>query len=97
MKGNLFKENVNRRNVFGGGHDVVGHLVVGHVAVLHDDFFVERVADALRDAAFDLAGGEHGMQDAAHFLHRPELFHFGGVSDGVDGDLRHVDGPCVGG
>ena len=35
---NLLKVHVNRRNIFGGGHDVVGHLVVGHVAVLQTTF-----------------------------------------------------------
>ena len=37
------------------------------------------------------------MQHAAHFLHRPEVLHFGGVGDGVDRDLRHVNGPRIGG
>ena len=44
------------------GHDVVGHLVVGHVSVLQDDLFIERIADALRDAAFNLSGSEHGIE-----------------------------------
>ena len=95
LERNFFEEHVDGRHVLGGGHDVVGHLVVGHVAVLQDDLFVERVADALRDAAFDLAGGENRMKDAADFLHGPELFDLGGVGDGVDGDLGDVDGPRV--
>src|SRR5580698_4310093 len=34
VKGNLFKDHVNRWNIGCGGHDVVGHLVVVHVTVL---------------------------------------------------------------
>ena len=56
---------------------------------------VERVADALRDAALNLARGHHRMQHAAHFLHGPEVFHFGRVGHRVDGDLRHVDRPRI--
>ena len=97
LKGSFLQEDVNRRNILCGGHDVVGHLVVGHVAVLQDDFFVERVADALRDAAFDLAAGEYRMKNAADFLHGPELFDFGRIGDGVDGDLRDLHGPREGG
>ena len=96
-KGSLFPEDVDGRHIFGGGHDVVGHLVVGHAAVLQDDFFIERVADALRDAAFDLASGKNRMNDAAGFLRGPELFDFGGVGDGVDGDLCDLHGPSEGG
>ena len=94
-EGNLLEVHMNRRNILGSGHNVVGHLVVGHAAVLPDDFFVERIADALRDAAFDLPGGHHRMQYAAHFLHGPEIFDLGGISDRVDGDLRHVNGPRI--
>ena len=94
-EGNLLKEHVNRRNILRGRHNVVGHLVVGHVAVLPDDFFVERVADALRDAAFDLPCGQHRMQHAAHLLHRPELLYLGGIGDRVHCDLRHVNGPRI--
>ena len=66
--GDLFEVDVDGREVGAGGHDVVGHLVVGHVAVLPDAFLVEGVADALRDAAFDLARGEDGVEDFADFL-----------------------------
>ena len=48
FEGNLFKENMNRRDVFGGGDDVVGHLVVGHVSILQHHLFVQSIADALR-------------------------------------------------
>ena len=85
------------REVRGGGHDVVGHLVVAHVAVLVDALFVEGVADALGDAAFDLALGEDGMDDLADLLQGVEVCDRGGVGAGVDGDLGDVDGPGVGG
>ena len=56
-----------------GGHDVVGHLVVAHQAVFVLALFVERVADALGDAAFDLALGEDGVDDFAHLLQGVEV------------------------
>ena len=71
--GDLFEVDVDGREVGAGGHDVVGHLVVGHVAVLPDAFFVEGVADGLRDAAFDLALGEDGVDDFADLLHGVEV------------------------
>ena len=55
LERNLLKENMNRRHIFSRRHNVVRHLVVGHVAILQDDLFVERVADALRDAALNLS------------------------------------------
>ncbi len=85
------------REVGAGGHDVVGHLVVGEMAVLPEAFFVERVADALGDAAFDLSGGEDGMEDFADFLQGVEVGDGCGVGGGVDGDFGDVDGPGVGG
>src|ERR1700685_748982 len=87
----VFEVDVDGREVGGGGHDVVGHLVVAHEAVDVDAFFVERVADALRDAALDLALGEDGMDDLADFLKRVEVFDLGGVGERVDGDFRDVD------
>ena len=53
------KMHADRRHVRRGRHDVVGHLRVGHPAFPPDDVLVERPADRLRDAAFDLAGREH--------------------------------------
>ena len=38
LERNLLEVHVNRRHIFGRGHDVVGHLVVGHVAVLQHTF-----------------------------------------------------------
>jgi len=67
------------------------------VTVLQDDFFVKRVTDTLRNAAFDLSAGENGIEDAAYFLYGPEVLDFSGVGDGVDGDLRNLDGPGEGG
>ncbi len=97
VAGGFFEVDVDGWEVGAGGHDVVGHLVVGEVAVLPDALFVEGVADALRDAAFDLAGGEDGVEDAADFLEGVEVGDGGGVGGGVDGDFGDVDGPGVGG
>ena len=60
-------------------------------------FLVEGVADALRDTAFDLAGGEDGVEDFAYFLQGMEVGDARGVGGGVDGDFGDVDGPGVGG
>ena len=92
---NFFKVHVNRRHIFGRRHNVVGHLVVGHVPVLQDHFFVERVANALRDAAFNLPAGQHRIETRAHFLHRPELFHFSRVGHRVHRHLRHLNRPRI--
>ena len=64
---------------------------------LPQHLFVERIANALGDAAFDLARGEHGMRTRPDLLHGPELFDLSGISNGVDRDLRYVNGPCKGG
>ena len=88
---------MNWGHIFCGGHNVIGHLIVGHVAVLPNDFFVERVSDALRDTTFDLSAGEDGIEHAAHLLHRPEVFHLGGIRDRVHGHLRNLNGPGIGG
>src|SRR5207244_3174518 len=93
----LFEGDLDGWDVSAGGHDVVGHLVVGQVAVVPEAFLVEGVADALGDAAFDLACGEDGVEDFAYFLHGVEVGDGGGVGDGVDGYLGDVDGPGVGG
>ena len=69
-RGDLFEGDVDGRKVGAGGHDVVGHLVVGEMAVVPEAFLVEGVADALGDAAFDLAGGEDRVEDLADLLQR---------------------------
>ena len=46
-------------------HDVVGQLRVGHPPVAHDDFFQQRVADALRGAPSIWPGGQDGMDRLA--------------------------------
>ena len=61
------------RQVGAGRHDVVGHLVVAHQAVLVVALFVQRVADALGDAAFDLALGEDRMDHLADLLQGVEV------------------------
>ncbi len=60
------------------------------------NFFVERIADALRDAALNLPAGEHRIEHAADLLHRPEFLDLGGVGDSVDGHLRNLNRPCKG-
>ena len=95
--GDLFEGDVDGWDVGAGGHDVVGHLVVGEVAVVPEALLVEGVADALGDAAFDLACGEDGVEDFADFLQGVEVGDAGGVGGGVDGDFGDVDGPGVGG
>ena len=62
---------------------------------LPHDIFVERQADALRDAALDLPGCEHRVDDLADLLHGDEIVdaHFGGAH--VDRNLGDVDRPAV--
>src|ERR1017187_1479340 len=96
LKRNLLKENVNGRHVLGGGHDVVGHLVVGHVAVLQEHLFVERVTDALRDAAFDLTACQHRIEHSTNFLDSPEFLHFSRVCECIHSYLRYLDRPAEG-
>ena len=66
------------------------------MAVLQKHLLIESVADALCNAAFDLPAGKDGVEHAAHLLHSPEFFDFGGVSHGIDRDLRNLDGPRKG-
>ncbi len=65
------------------------------MAVDPEAFLVEGVADALRDAAFDLACGEDGVEDFSYFLHGVKVGDGGGVGGGVDGYFGDVDGPGV--
>jgi hypothetical protein len=67
------------------------------MAVLVYALFVEGVADALRDASFDLAAGEDGVEDAADFLEGVEAGDGGHVGVEVDGYFGDVDGPGVAG
>jgi hypothetical protein len=67
------------------------------MAVFVDALFVEGVADALGDAAFDLAFGEDGVEDLADFLQGVETGAGGLVGVVVDGDFGDVDGPGVAG
>src|SRR5436305_54967 len=84
-----------RGDVGGGRDDVVGHLSVRHAPALPHDRFVERPADALRDAALDLPGGEYGMNHAAHLLHGDEVFDARFIRHRVNAHLGDVDGPSV--
>src|SRR5271168_4257706 len=92
----FFEKNMDGRNVHGGGHDVVGHLTIDHAAFLPDDIFIKSETDALGDAAFDLSGGEDGIDDFTDFLDGDEIFDadFGGA--GIDGNFGDVDGPGIG-
>src|ERR1017187_9407268 len=55
------------------------------------------VADALGDAALDLAPGEDGVDDLADLLQGVEVGDLGCVGESVNGDLGDVDGPGIGG
>jgi len=72
-------------------------LVVGEMTVLPEAFLVEGIADALGYTAFDLTGGEDGVEDFANFLDGVEVGYLGGIGGGVDGHFGDVDGPGVGG
>jgi hypothetical protein len=89
----LFKEDTYRRDVRRGRNDVVRHLVINHAPALPDHVLKEGVADALRHAAFYLACGHDGIDDAAHFLQGHEILHARFIRRGVHGDFGHVDGP----
>src|SRR6266446_6623264 len=67
------------------------------MAVVPEALFVEGVTDALRDAAFDLACGEDGVENLSYFLDGVEVGDAGEVGGGVDGYFGDVDGPGVGG
>jgi hypothetical protein len=57
--------------------------------------FVERVADGLGHAAFDLAGRQHRVNHAADFLQRDEIIDLRLAGDGVHRHLGHIDRPRV--
>src|SRR5262249_24316952 len=95
--GRLLERNVDRWKIGAGGHDVVGHLGVGEVTIAPDALFVERVADGLCDAAFDLSFGKDGMEDAAYLLHSVKVCDGGSVGCRIDRDLGDIGGPGVGG
>ena len=84
---------LDRRNFVRGRRQIVGERGGENAAVLViDDFFEQRVADALRDAAMHLAVGDHRIDDAAGVLRHQELFdlHVAGLH--VDFDDRDVAG-----
>ena len=64
---------LDRRRVERRRDDVVGQRRVGHAAVAHHDFFEQRVAEALRRAALDLAGRHHGMNRLADLDDRGDV------------------------
>ena len=78
-----------------GGDEVVGEARVADEAVGHDDLLHHRQAQALGDAALDLAGDLHGVEHLADVLagrhlhdpHQPEV--------DVDVDDRPVGGEGV--
>ena len=71
-------------------------MVTGWRAVVVAHPFVERVADAVRDAAVDLALDHHRIDQHAGVLHRDvaQDFHLAGLD--VDLDLGDVAGVGVG-
>src|SRR5579872_709976 len=89
----FFKKDANSRHVYRCGHDVVGHLAVGHAAVLPHNILENSVSDALRHAAFDLSGGENGVNNAADFLKRDEIVHADLEGGCVHGHFCNVHRP----
>ena len=55
--------------------------------------FGERIADGLRDAAFNLSEGQYGMDDAPHFLQSHKVIHARLVSYRIYRYFGDIDGP----
>jgi hypothetical protein len=96
LVGHFFEEHADRGQVFRRGHDVVGHLVVDHAPVLPDDLFIQRIADCLGNAAFDLSRGENRMDYLPNLLQGNKVIDGDAVSCRVDGDFSHVHRPGIG-
>ena len=62
---------------------------------VHGDLFHQRVADALDDAADDLAARRFGMDDAAGVVHGDVVEHAHAAGVGVDFDLGEVGGEGI--
>ena len=75
-----------RRHVIGeiGGEDAA--------IVVIDDFFQERVADALRDAAMHLAVGDHRIDDLASVFRHQEFFDADAAGFDIEVDNRDMAG-----
>ena len=86
---------VDRRRVQRRRNDVVGELRVGHAAVAHHDLFEQRVADALRRAAFDLSARDHRMNRLADLVHRRDAQRAHLERVGIELDLGDVASPGV--
>ena len=65
--------------------------------MFQDNVFIERKADALSNAAFDLAGGEQWVDHPPALDNRGEVCGPCPVLDEIDFDLRHIATPGVSG
>src|SRR5262245_9482927 len=68
----LADHDIDRRRVERGWNNVVRQLAVRHAAVTHHHFLEQRVADALRGTALDLAAGQLWMDGLADLVDRRE-------------------------
>src|ERR1044072_4871815 len=78
-----------------GRDDLFRPLPVPHPPVAPHDVLIQRPTDALRHAALDLPGREHGVDDSPHLLHGDEVLDARLIRQGIHGHLRDVDGPGV--
>ena len=85
----------DRRHVQDGGNQVVGEGRVAHQAVRHLDLLHHRQAEALGDAALDLALDGLRVQCLAHILRGGDLHHLHQAELGVHVDHRPVGGERV--
>ena len=93
----LDKLDLNLRHIGRSGNDVVRELTILHRSLFQNDIFVERQADALGNAAFDLARRQQWVDHPATLHNRDEV---GGPScavDEIEFDFRHITAPAVGG
>ena len=85
-----------RRQVHRRRHDVVGHLRRCHPPVPPHDLLVERPADRLRHAAFDLSGRQDRVDHPPDLLHARRNRPRASRTSSVHRDFGDVDGPRVG-
>src|ERR1051325_5193667 len=69
----FFEVDTYWRQVRGSRHNVIRHLPIRHPPLLPDDIFIQRIADGLRHATFDLASSQHRINYATNLLHRDEI------------------------
>ena len=91
--GGLDEDGLDFRDVADGGDEVVVQVV----GAAGEVFLHEREADALGDAALDLAFGEGGVDGAAEVVGGGELQELHGAEGGVDGELGDLGAVAVDG